>query len=429
MQRERPHKRIRTRKNITTDGRTADGFANFTARLGYGAENQISQGFYMLGNFVSRKRQELEAAYRGNWMIGAVVDCIAEDMTKKPPEMVCDFTPDDISRLNKEIGRLNIFHDLCNTIKWARLFGGGLAVMMIDGQNLSTPLRIETIRPGQFRGLLVLDRWLVNPPMNDLVTDFGPDYGMPRFYDIIGDAAVLPNARVHHSRVIRFDGIELPYYQKRFENMWGESVVERMYDRLIAFDSITHGAAQLVFKAHLRGIGVKGLREALSIGGKAEESVIKMFDYIRLMQSNEGLTLLDSEDEFWTHQYTFAGLSDMLIQAGQQVAGACGIPMVRLFGMSPAGLNATGESDLRNYYDRINKDQATYLLPAIERKLYPVLSMSALGKPLPDDFDLVFPSLWQMTDKERVDMAKAVGEAVAAARNAGLVADRRRSRS
>ena len=286
-----------TKKNLITDSRTADGFVNFVAKVGSTASNQFSQGHYSPGKLISRNRQELEWMYRTSWTTGKVIDIIAEDMTRGGIEITSEIDPGDIAQLMRAFGKFKIWHQLSNALKWSRLYGGGLAIMLIDGQDTKQPLDVSTIKQGQFKGLMVLDRWLVNPSLGDLISDMGPNLGYPKYYDIIGDAASLPNFKIHHSRIIRFDGVEMPYYQKKFENMWGISVIERMYDMLVAFDSVIYGAAQLVFKAHLRGIGVKGLREALSMGGKAEEAVIKQFQYIQQFQTNEGLTLLDSEDE------------------------------------------------------------------------------------------------------------------------------------
>jgi hypothetical protein len=249
----------------------------------------------------------------------------------------------------------------------------------------------------------------------------GVNLGMPKYYEIIGDAAGLPGLKVHHSRVIRFDGLEMPYYQKKYENSWGISVVEPMYDISMAFDSLILGAGQLVFKAHLRGIGVDGLRQALSIGGKAEEAVIKQFEYIRMMQTNEGLTLLDAKDTFWSQAYSFSGLPEMIVQFEQQFAGAGDIPLVRFFGMSPAGLNSTGESDLRNHYDHIKEEQESQLRAPLEEKLFPVLCRSVLGIPWPENATIEFNSLWQMTDKEKADMAKVDIDGVNELYNSGLL--------
>ncbi len=199
---------------------------------------------------------------------------------------------------------------------------------------------------------------MLQPSLNDLVTELGPHFGKPRFYDTIIDAnAGLPRMRIHYSRVLRFEGVKLPYWQRISENLWGLSVIERLWDRLIAFDSVTQGTAQLVFKAYLRTYKVKGLREIIAAGGKAMAGLVKQIDMIRQFQSNEGLTLMDAEDEFEAHQFTFAGLPDVMLQFGQQIAGAIETPLVRLFGMSPAGLNSTGESDLAIYDDTVKRKQ------------------------------------------------------------------------
>ncbi|MFX5084763.1 phage portal protein, partial [Acinetobacter baumannii] len=87
-------------------------------------------------------------------------------------------------KIDQEMDRLQVWGRLNKTIKWSRLYGGAIAVMMIDGQNVSTQLNPNTIGKDQFKGLLVLDRWMVQPTLEDLVTELGPDYGTPRYYDV-----------------------------------------------------------------------------------------------------------------------------------------------------------------------------------------------------------------------------------------------------
>jgi hypothetical protein len=401
------------------DGKTTDGFANFAAKLGMGTDNLISQGKYVLSELITRNRTELEACYRSSWIIGKAVDVVAEDMTREGVTILSEHTPDDGTKMQKALGQMGFWKSINESLKWARLFGGSVAVMLIDGHDFSQPVDPSKIRKGAFKGLYVLDRWRINPSFNDMVTEYGPEFRMPKYYEVIGDND-FPSVRVHHSRVLRFDGIELPYYQKVAENRWGLSIVERMWDRLIAYDSITHGTAQLVFIAYLRKIGVKGLREALSIGGKTEENMIKQFNYIRLMQSNMGITLLDEQDNFETQSYTFSGLSDVMDRAGEQIAGATDIPLVRFFGMTPAGFNG-GDTDLRNYYDRIHKDRENQLRPLLMSKVLPVLCQSVLNKEMPDDFDISFPSLWQLTDKEKAEITTADETSVSSAFTSGLI--------
>ena len=396
---------------------TGDSFQNFVSRVGLNAGSQADAGQYGF-DLISRNRVQMEAVYRSSWIAGMAVDAVAEDMTREGIEIQSDMPPDDIEKL------VRAFDDqqdaLCETIKWSRLYGGAIAVMMIDGQRPETPLRIETIQPGQFKGLLVLDRWLVQPSLENLVTELGPDLGQPKFYTVVADAQALVNQRIHYSRVIRIDGVELPYWQRIAENGWGQSVLERLWDRLLAFDSTTQGAAQLVYKAHLRTYKVEKLRDLIATGGKAFEALLKQIEMIRLYQTNEGMTLMDASDTFETHQYTFAGLSDLLLQFGQQLSGALQIPLVRLFGQSPAGLNSTGESDIRSYYDNIAKQQRSKLLRGVIRLLR-VLSMSVLGKPLPSGAAMRFKPLWQMSDQDKAEVAGKTTAAIVDAYEAQII--------
>lgn len=398
---------------------TKDSFQNFAARVGLGSGNQHDQSGYGF-NFLSRQRLKLEAMYRSSWVVGQVVDVVADDMTRKGVKLNGLSTPKDSEMIDQEMDRLQVWDKLNKNIKWSRLYGGSLAVMMIDGQNVSTPLNANTIGKGQFKGLMVLDRWMVQPTLEDLVTEMGPDYGKPKYYDVITDSVGLCNQRIHYSRVIRMDGVELPYWQSITENLWGQSVIERLEDRLTIFDSATLGAGQLVYKAHLRTYKVKKLREIIAAGGKFYDALVKQIQEIRMWQSNEGMTLMDADDAFETHQYSFTGLDNLLLQFGQQISGATGIPLVRLFGQSPAGLNATGESDLANYYDNINQQQEGRLRTPLQ-VLYAVLHMSVLGKPLPDSFSFKFASLWQLDDEKKANVAKGVTDAVLAAEEAGLI--------
>ncbi|WP_375038609.1 DUF1073 domain-containing protein [Acinetobacter sp. RW6] len=398
---------------------TKDSFQNFAARVGLGTGNQHDQSGYGF-NFLSRNRLKLEAMYRSSWVVGQVVDVVADDMTRKGVKLNGLSDPKESEKIDQEMDRLQVWGRLNKTIKWSRLYGGAIAVMMIDGHDVSTPLNPSTIGKDQFKGLLVLDRWMVQPTLQDLVTDLGPDYGTPRYYDVITDSVGLCNQSVHYSRVIRMDGVELPYNQSIAENLWGQSVIERMEDRLTIFDSATLGAGQLVYKAHLRTYKVKGLRSLIAGGGQLYEALVKQINLIRQWQSNEGLTLMDAEDTYESHQYNFSGLDNILLQFGQQISGATGIPLVRLFGQSPAGLNATGESDLANYYDNINQQQEGRLRTPLQI-LYAVLHMSVLGKPLPDSFSFKFASLWQLDDEKKANVAKGVTEAVISAEEGGLI--------
>lgn len=397
---------------------TGDSFQNFTARVGLGTANQNSGSSYGF-TFVSRNRIQMEAVYRSSWLAGRAVDCRAKDMTREGIEFNSVMPPEEKDKLSRAFERLQIWKGLCDNEKWSRLYGGSIAVMLIDGQRPETPLKLDTIGPGQFKGLLILDRWLVQPSLENLVTEYGPDLGKPKYYTVVADAQALINQKIHYSRVIRREGVELPYWQRIAENGWGQSVLERLWDRLIAFDSVTSGTAQLVYKAHLRTYKVEKLRELIATGGRTYEALLKQIDMIRAFQSNEGMTLMDSTDEFETHQYSFSGLSEVIDKFGEQVCGAVETPDVILFGQSPGGLN-NGDDSVRIYYDGIKADQDSALRPGVTA-LCDVISRSELGKPLPEGFAFDFVPLWQLSDVEKADVGAKDTNSVVQAFDAGIV--------
>jgi phage-related protein (TIGR01555 family) len=399
---------------------TQDSFQNFVARVGIGTDNASSYGSYGF-NPITRIRILLEWAYRGSWICRKAVRDVPDDMTKGSLEFNSTLPPEQLEILSTAYNRRFAIADkLADAMSWARLYGGAIAVMLIDGQDHATPLRPESVGHGQFCGLEVYDRWMLTPSLNDLVTDLkSTDRGKPKYYTIVADAPVLARQRVHYTRCFRFEGEDLPYYQKISENLWGLSILEPIFDRIIAFDETTQGIAQLVYGARLRTLSIENLREIIGTGGKLLEALIQQISWLRQMQTNEGITLLDSKDKFESLQYTFTGLDAVLIQMGQQISGAIKEPLVRLFGQSPVGLNSTGESDLRTYYDGVDSERQRRLRPEIERIL-PIIAQSE-GIKLPKGFGFDFPSLWQLKADEKEDMASKNTNSVLAAFQEGVV--------
>lgn len=390
---------------------TSDTFVNFAANVGIGTDN-ISSGNTYGFNPISRVRTLLEWMYRGSWLCGVGVDCVADDMTREWIEIKSGATPDGVERIYGMMRKMQIPQSFNGVAKWARLYGGALGVIMIDGQRLDTPLRLDTIKQGQFQGIVTLDRWMVTPHLMTAVMQPGPDFGNPEFYDITTQTPNLPipRQRLHYSRCIRMEGVELPFWQKQAENMWGISVLERLYDRLTAFDSTTQGAAQMAFRAYLRTLSVDGLRDIIASGGAAYQALVQNVQLIRQYQSNEGITLIDAKDTFEGHQNTFTGLSDLMNAMGEQIAGALQVPLTRLFGQTPSGLNSDGDAGMRTYEDNIKRQQERWF----RRPLDVVIPLCALnaGIELEAGWEYDFVSLRQMTEEQQAEINTADVNAV-----------------
>lgn len=398
---------------------TADSFQNFMLNLGIGTDNPNSAGTYGF-NPITKQQVLLEWMHRGSWVAGIAVDVPADDMSRAGIEITSGMEQQDVQKVESLASKLHFWSSVGDCVRWARLYGGAIAVHMVDGQDVSTALRIDSIGPGQYRGLMVFDRWQLIPSLNDLVDEQGPSLGLPKYYTVSQDAPAFRGKKIHYSRVIRMIGIKLPYRQALNEDLWGISVLERLHDRMIAFDSASTGAAQLVYKSYLRTLKLAGFRNAVAAGGDAMKGVLAQVEMMRRLQSQEGISIIDSEDEFQLDQAsTFSGIADAIMQFGQQLAGALQMPMVRMFGQSPAGLNSSGESDLRTYYDGINSAQKRDLNVGVDTG-YRCMARSE-GVKIGESFGFEFSPLWLLTENQKTEIGDKTAQSVSTAYESGII--------
>ena len=404
--------------------RALDAFSNVLARLGAGTPNLLEGTEYSLQR-MSRDFNTLNALYRESWIVRRIIDVIPADMLKNWITITSGLDPDVEKRLSLTLRRTQLIDKIKRGMQWGRLYGGALGVMLVkhQGYDLSQPLQLDWIMPGDFAGLLIFDRWNGVNPSSELIEDISdPDYGFPKYYTVT-DPAGGGSVKIHHSRVIRFTGNTLPFWEEIAEMQWGASVVESIFDELRKRDNVSWNIAQLTFMANIRVLKMQDLGQLLAAtDNESQAELLRTLEAQNMLLNNMGMQVMDAADGLETHQYTFGGLADCYQQFIMDISGAAEIPVTRLFGRSPSGLNATGESDLQNYYDMIAEKQESYLRPILNKVLPPFI-ISTLGS-LPDDFDFEFDPVAEPTDKERADLAKCGTDNVVAAYNAGLISQR-----
>lgn len=404
--------------------RALDAFSNVLARLGAGTPNLLEGTEYSLQR-MSRDFNTLNALYRESWIVRRIIDVIPADMLKNWITITSGLDPDVEKRLSLTLRRTQLIDKLKRGMQWGRLYGGALGVMLVkhQGYDLSQPLQLDWIMPGDFAGLLIFDRWNGVNPSSELIEDISdPDYGFPKYYTVT-DPAGGGSVKIHHSRVVRFTGNTLPFWEEIAEMQWGASVVESVFDELRKRDNVSWNIAQLTFMANIRVLKMQDLGQLLAAtDNESQAELLRTLEAQNMLLNNMGMQVMDAADGLETHQYTFGGLADCYQQFIMDISGAAEIPVTRLFGRSPSGLNATGESDLQNYYDMIAEKQESYLRPILNKVLPPFI-ISTLGS-LPDDFDFEFDPVAEPTDKERADLAKCGTDNVVAAYNAGLISQR-----
>jgi phage-related protein (TIGR01555 family) len=135
-------------------------------------------------------------------------------------------------------------------------------------------------------------------------------------------------------------------------------------------------------------------------GGEA--GVIRRMEIMNMSKSVLNAILIDSEEDYTRDNASLAGIPEIIDRFMLMVTGSTGIPVTRLFGRSPGGLNATVENDLRNYYDLVESAQGSTLKAPLSR-FYKLLAVS-LG--IKDKVKFTFNSLYQMTEIEHSEKAQ-----------------------
>lgn len=394
-----------------------DAFSNPLFRLGWGSQSPTEATEYPLTRLTDNYAL-LNSLYRTNWVVQNVVGLMVDDMLREWYKLSGDITPEMEDALGTLERKTRLRDRLNAGLRWGRLYGGAAGLIQIKGQeDLEKPLDLDMIFPGAFQGLYILDRWMGITTTNGLVFEAGEM--VPEYYSIT-DARGNTAARVHHSRVIRFTGRELPEIERQAEMYWGESEIEALYRETVYHDNVSANMVGLTFQANSNTMEVKGLEQLLSVGSsQAQRRFWDVLQAQSVMASNFGVRLVEQGTKLTNTQYTFTGLQEVYESMCLNLCGASHYPMTKLFGRSPSGMNATGESDLRNYYDYVDSQREAKLRPALQ-KLLPVLAMSAWGF-VPDDLDFTFPPLWTPTAKELAEIAKGKAEAIVTGYQAGLL--------
>ena len=399
----------------------SDGYSNAAAFLGE-ASPLLSAGTFLRSDLTSDP-ELLTAMYRESWLAMRIIDMPSEDMTRAWYRLSTALDESALNELRRLEARHSVKQELANAIRWARLYGGSLALMVIRGEEdrLDQPLDPDLLLPDCFRGLLVLDRAQGIQPSAELVSDLDdPDFGLPASYTVNLEEEGCRSVTLHHTRVLRFIGRELPRNETIRENYWGASEMEHILEELQKRSAASANIAQLIFQANVTTLKMSDFGELLSSGtDQQRESLEQAMALENRFRCSFGLQLLSKDDALENHSYSFSGLSEIYEQFMMDMAGAAEIPATKLFGRSPQGMNATGESDLRNYYDMIASLQERQLRPALE-KLLPVMAVSCWGY-VPEDLEIVFEPVMTSSPLERAELAEKMSAPVIAAFRAGLI--------
>lgn len=389
----------------TADGQTQlihDGLQNLVSGMGTDRDKGAHASYMMpVDNFA----QNL-VAYKASRMIARAIDLPAQDACREWREWQAKSV--DISAIEAEETRLGVQGKVYEGKRLARLAGGAGLMIGTNEKDMDKPLNPQSIGNGGIKHLTVLSRQsLTADQVEDDVNS--PYYGTPRMWNVTtGNGTPKP---IHPSRLVILHGVAPLADSQGYDanDGWGGSVLPGMIDALKRVDEGAHNVNSLLYEAKVDVVKIDGLMQNLSSRGQAYEAeLLRRLSLAATAKGINGMLLLDALEDYQQKSASFGGLPDVMATFMQLASAAVGIPMTLFFMQSPGGLNASGESDEKNYYNTVKVEQTLSLQPAMS-VLDECLIRSALGS-RPADLHYNWRPLSQPTTKERAETGKAIAE-------------------
>ncbi len=388
-----------------------DGLVNLVANLGT-PRDKAASSFYGVPHLSD---VDADNAYRGTWLARKVIDIPALDSCRKWRGWSAE--QDQITDIEAEEKRLGLQQKVLDAMIRARLTGGAALYIGTGHADPMKPLNPESLSKGGIRHLNVLSKRVLTAGELDRDPE-SPGYGRPAFYNL--SSGTTGQLQIHPSRLVILQGAVKPDPELAAGDGWGDSVLLAISKAIKDADATAGNIASLVFEAKVDIVKIPDFMERLA-DPEFEAQMLQRLQLAMMAKGINGTLIMDAAEEYEQKTAQFGGLTDVLMAFMQMASGASDIPMTRLLGQSPGGLNASGESDLRNYYDRISSNQELVLQPALQ-VLDECLIRSALGTRPPEVF-YNWRSLWQTTDKERADIGKTTAETIKTVAETRLIPD------
>lgn len=383
-----------------------DGWMNILTGLGQqGRDKTVSTVFRNCRVFCVA---ELDEIYRADGLTRRIIDIIPSEMMRQGWEV--DGDPE--ASLNGKLEELDAYTKITQLIQWSRLYGGAIIVMgIVDGRKLDEPVNLNNIYDVAW--LQVFDRWQAMILAPYICSDLNdPNYGCPDYYQVT-DYRTGATFLVHHSRILRMDWNILPPRDWNYNQGWGDTVLMSIWDELRNYGSAFANTAAMMQDFVNGVLKMPGLSQTLASDCKgADSQVLKRLDIANLAKSVCSMMVIDGQEDFQKLSTNVSGVADLLDRFMLGVSSVTGIPLTLLFGRAPAGLNATGDADIRNFYDLVKQQQEVKLKPVLE-KLTQYLFLSkdgSFGGKEPENWGIQFTPLWQNTEEQEAIIRRTVAE-------------------
>lgn len=373
----------------------SDSLQNLLSGLGVNGMDKSTASQFVETKLTDR---ELEDAYSSDWLSGKVCDLPPFDMTREWRTMDGDMTPEDKAKWIEYEKLLKLPSKSKDAMTWGRVYGGaGIVINVKDGKEPWEPLDLNAIKKDSLQFLIVSDKQFLHLGTLDN-NPFSENYGFPDTYRLAPSSV-----QIHHTRVIRFEGKPLPLQARRRNKYWGKSIIEALHSALQRAAEAQESVGTLLHESTVDVIRIPDLMAQLA-NPETTSALTSRFATAKLQKSINRMLLMDIDEEYEQHAQSFTGVVELIEKFLSIVGGAADIPITRLLGTSPAGMDATGESDIRNYYDFLSAKQETELRPKLEY-LDQIMFRSLFGRePREDELSFEFNPLWQMSEAEKAEL-------------------------
>lgn len=381
-----------------------DGWMNMLSGLGQPGRDKKTAGCFRACRIFSPI--ELDELYRADGLTRRVIDIVASEMLRQGWEV--DGDPDN--QIGSKLEEIFGYSKLNQLIQWSRLYGGAIIVMGIaDGRPLDQPVNVNNIE--SINWLQVFDRWQAQTPLEYMCADLNDEnYGYCQMYNVI-DSRTGANFLVHYTRVLRMDWGLVPNRDRSYTNGWGDSAITPIYEELRNFGSAISNISSIM-QDFVNGIlKIPDLSNSL-VSQECENNLMRRLDFANLSKGITNMMVLDGDETYEKLSTNVSGVSDLLDRFMLSLSSVTGIPVTLLFGRSPAGFNASGDTDVRNFYDMIKQYQEMKLKPVLEKLTYYIFrSKSGPTKGIePENWSIQFAPLWQNSEEEEANIRRIVAE-------------------
>lgn len=390
-----------------------DGYTNVLNKYGTTQDNSEA---YRYEREPIIPDMQLTSLYEGNGLFSKIIDTPAEEALKHGFNL--NLNSDELDNFVEEcLDELEWEEKAATAIKWARLYGGSIIVMLIDdGRGLEEPVDWQNIK--SIDELRVFERAVVQPDYASLyMQDYGgkgnvnrtSKFGEPEFYYV---TSMYGSFMVHESRCLVFRNGVLPeQVSNTTYQMWGMPEYIRI-KRALRETVTAHTDATKLLERSVQAIySMKNLASLLATDD-GEDQVVRRLEVIDMARGLLNSIAIDADGENYDFKsISFSGVKDVIDSTCNMLSALTNIPQTLLFGRSPAGENATGASDLENYYNFVERIQKLMLKRNLRYLLDVVFRAGVASGEIDEepDYKLVFNPLWSLSDAEQatVEQTKA----------------------